>query len=172
MKGEELMKSGGAPVDPRTYKIGAEDIIGVRVWREEPLTGAYGVRPDGKISMLLIGEIQAAGLTPQELEANIVEALQKIMNRPQVSVAVLQVNSRKYFVSGEVLKPGQFPLVSKVTVLEAITLSGGVREFGNAKKIVIMRGKERIKFNYSEVLKGKKLEQNIELQPGDIVHVP
>jgi polysaccharide export outer membrane protein len=87
-------------------------------------------------------------------------------------VAVAQVNSRKYFVSGEVQRPGQYALVSKVTALEAITLCGGLREFGNGKKIVIMRGKERIKFNYTEVLKGKKLEQNIELMPGDIVHVP
>ncbi len=159
-------------MDPNKYRIGPEDVILVRIWREPELSGLVSVRPDGKINLQLVGEVDAADITPVELEARISKAYEKLLKNPIVSVQVQRVESKRYYLSGEVGKAGAFPLVRPLTVLEALTLAGGLREFGNAKKIVIMRGNERIKFNYNEVIKGKKLEQNIFLQPGDHIHVP
>ncbi len=164
--------SPGAAVDPNSYRIGAEDVILLRVWREPELSGLVSVRPDGKINLLLVGEIEASELTPVELESKITKAYEKILKNPIVTIQVQKVESKRYFLSGEVNKAGAFPLVRPMTVLEALTIAGGTREFANNKKIVIMRGNERIKFNYNEVIKGKKLEQNIQLQPGDHIYVP
>lgn len=161
-----------AAVDPRTYKIGAEDVLFIRVWREPDLTGAVMVRPDGKISMPLVGELQAEGATPEELGKVITTALLEKMNRPEVFISVQQVNSKKYYIIGEVNKTGPFPLVTPTTVLEALSAAGGLREYANGKKIVIMRGTKRLKFNYKEVIDGKNLQQNILLENGDHVHVP
>lgn len=163
---------GGAAVDPNSYKIGAEDVIGVSVWREQELSRPYTVRPDGKISLFMVKEIDAAGLTPTELEASVTKAYSSILKNPIVSIQVLRVESKKYYITGEVFRTGAFPLVSPTTVLQALTMAGGVREFGNAKKIIIMRGAERIKFNLKDVLKGKNLNTNIFLQPGDHIVVP
>jgi len=163
---------GAAPVDPNSYKIGPEDVIGVSIWREPELTRPYTVRPDGKIGLFMVKDIEASGLTPSELEASVTKAYSSILKNPIVSIQVLRVESKKYYVTGEVYRTGAFPLVSPTTVLQAITMSGGVREFGNAKKIIIMRGAERIKFNMKDVLKGKKLDTNIFLQPGDHIVVP
>ena len=160
------------PVDPATYVIGPDDILLVRVWREAELSGQFAVRPDGKISLPLVNEVQAAGQTPPQLAASITEGLEKYMTHPEVSVAVQQVNSKKYFINGEVQKPGAYPLVVPTTVLEALTHAGGFRDFANTKKIVILRGTDRLKFNYKDVTKGKALEQNILLQNGDEIIVP
>ncbi|MBL8230709.1 MAG: polysaccharide biosynthesis/export family protein [Bryobacterales bacterium] len=162
----------GAPVDPKTYKIGAEDIIGIKVWREPDLSGPVMVRPDGKISLPLVGEIQAGGETPESLAKLITEGLGKTMTKPEVFVSVQQVNSKRYYVTGEVNKPGVFSLVTPVSVLEALSLSGGLREFADQKKIIIVRGNQRLKFNYKEVLAGKNLKQNIMVEPGDNIIVP
>jgi polysaccharide export outer membrane protein len=162
----------GAPVDPRSYRIGAEDVLSLRIWREPELSGLFTVRPDGKISLLLVGEMDAMDLTPQQLEANIRKAYEQYLKSPLVTLQVQNVQSKKYYISGEINKSGMFPLVSPTTVLQAITMAGGIREFGNPKKIIIMRGSERIKFNYAEVIKGKKLEQNILLRPGDHIVIP
>lgn len=161
-----------APVDPKAYLIGAEDLISIRVWHEPENSGQFVVRPDGKISVPLIGEIQAAGLTPEKLSSNIAEGLGKVMVHPEVTVGVERVNSKKYYIQGEVNKPGSYPLVIDTTVLEALVNAGGFREFANSKKIVILRGSERLKFNYREVTKGKKMEQNILVKPGDQIIVP
>lgn len=171
-KTEVTASSAGAAVDPRSYKIGPEDVLLLRVWRESDLSGLITVRPDGKVNLLLVGEVDASGLTPVELEARITKAYEKVLKNPIISLQVQKVESKRYFLSGEVGKAGAFPLVRPMTVLEAITLAGGLREFANGKKIVIMRGTERIKFNYSEVIKGKKLEQNIQLLPDDHIFVP
>jgi polysaccharide export outer membrane protein len=167
----DLSKAAGAAVDPRSYVIGAEDIIAIRVWREPEMSALYAVRPDGKISMPLVGEVEAANLTPKELEAKVVEALQTVMNRPQVAISVQDVRSKKYYVQGMVHRAGSFPLVTKMTVLEALGLAGGLQEFANEKDIRIIRKGQVIKFNYKEVTKGKKMEQNIELVPGDQIIV-
>ncbi len=161
-----------APVDPKAYIIGAEDLLSIRVWREPENSGQFVVRPDGKISVPLIGEVQAAGLTPEKLGESIAAGLQKVMVHPEVTVGVERVNSKKYFIQGEVNKPGSYPLVIDTTVLEALVNAGGFREFANTKKIVILRGGERLRFNYHEVTHGKKMEQNILVKPGDQIIVP
>ncbi len=171
VKKDDMTKSAGAAVDPRSYVIGAEDIIAVRVWREPEMSSLYAVRPDGKISMPLVGEIEAAGMTPKQLESKVVEALQTVMNRPQVAVSVQDVRSKKYYVQGQVNRAGAFPLVSKLTILEALGLAGGLQEFANDKDIRIIRKGQVIKFNYRDVTKGKKMEQNIDLAPGDQIIV-
>ena len=161
-----------APVDPKTYEIGAEDILLVRVWREAELSGGHQVRPDGKITMPLIGEIQAAGQTPELLKNKITEALSEFINKPEVIVSVQSVQSRRYYITGEINRPGAYPLVVPVTILEALTNSGGFREFADLKNIKILRKGKVLKFNYKDVSNGKKMEQNILLQPGDTVIVP
>jgi polysaccharide export outer membrane protein len=163
---------GAAPVDPKAYIIGPEDLLSVRVWREPELSGQFPVRPDGKISLPLVGEVQAAGITPESLGASIALGLGKVMTHPEVTVGVDRVNSKKYFIQGEINKPGSYPLTVPTTVLEALVNAGGFRDFANTKKIVILRGSQRLKFNYREVTKGKKMEQNILLQNGDQLIVP
>lgn len=162
-----------ASVDPNKFDLGAEDVILVRVWREPDLSGVHVVRPDGKITLPLVGEIQASGETPTRLAAKIAELLGKEYIRdPQVTVSVQAVRSKRYYVSGEVMRPGAYPLVVPTTVFEALTLAGGFREFANTKKITIIRGSERLKFNYKDVVKGKNLGQNIQLENGDTINVP
>lgn len=160
-----------AAVDPNAYKIGAEDILEVRVWREAELSGQVRVRPDGKITLPLVGDVQAAGLTPADLQKKAIDAFSQILNSPQVIVAVISVQSKKYYVSGQVERSGPFPLVTSTTVLEAMSLCG-FREWAKKGGIVIMRGTQRLKFNYNQVVKGKHLDQNIQLEDGDHVYVP
>ena len=161
-----------APVDPKTYVIGPEDILAVRVWREPELSSAVQVRPDGKITMALIGELDAAGETPEGLKNKIVEALQEFIVKPEVIVSVQSVQSRKYHITGEVGRVGSFPLVVPTTVLEALTNAGGFRDFANTKKITILRNGKLLKFNYKDVIKGKNMDQNILLENGDYIVVP
>lgn len=160
----------GIPVDPKSYVIGELDEIYVKVFRDTDFTGLYLVQPgDGKISLPLIGEMQAAGLTPEGLAAKIKEALSELIIKPDVNVMLIQVNSKWYTVTGEVNKQGRFPLLTETRVFEAINETGGFKDFANRKNIVIVRGDKRLKFNYDEVKKGKKLEQNIVLQNGDTI---
>ncbi|GIU76910.1 MAG: hypothetical protein KatS3mg005_0148 [Bryobacteraceae bacterium] len=160
-----------APVDPKTYKIGVEDVLNIRVWREAELSGNVVVRPDGRITLPLAGEIEAVGLTPEMLGVRIAEALSKFLTRPEVIVSVASVRSKRYYISGNVLRSGPVPLVTPTTILQALS-TAGLGQWAKKNKIVIMRGTERIKFNYNEVIKGKKLEQNIFLQDGDHIFVP
>ena len=159
-------------VDPSSYQIGPEDVIQVRVWREPELSVEQTVRPDGKITMPLIGDIDANKTTPKALSATIAAKLKEFINNPSVMVTVEQVRSKKYTITGEVGRPGSYPLLSTTTVLDALTNSGGFRDFANKKKITIIRGEERFRFNYNEVIEGKHMEQNIELQNGDLIVVP
>ena len=163
---------GGSPIDPKNYIIGPEDMLLIRVWREAELSGQFPVRPDGRISLPLVNEILAAGLTPEQLAAAITQGLGKYMTQPEVNVAVVQVNSKKYFVIGEVARPGPYPLTVPTTVLEALVTTGGFRDFANPKKIIILRGAQRLKFNYKEVVAGKNTEQNVLLESGDKIIVP
>ncbi len=167
-------KPAGLPVsvDPKTFSLGPEDVIFVRVWREPDLSGQIVIRPDGKITMPLIREVDASGLSPEALAARIGEALSKYINNPQVLVQVLAVRSKRYLIDGEIYRPGAYPLAVPTTVFEAITLAGGFRDFANKKNITIIRGKERLKFNYNDVVKGKNLSQNVHLQNGDKIIVP
>ncbi len=164
--------AGAAPVDPKSFKIGPEDVLLVRVWREPELSGVVAVRPDGRINLPLVGEMKAADQTPEQLTASITEALSKFINKPQVLVSVQAVRSRKFLVSGEVYRPGVYPLVTPITVMEAIVQAGGLREFAGKSKIVILRGTQRLKFNFGDVIKGKNLSQNIQIENGDHIVVP
>jgi polysaccharide export outer membrane protein len=172
-KADAGAKSALAGVPGMTqYIIGPEDVLFVKVWREPDLSGQMMVRPDGKISLPLVNEVEASGKTPEELAKHIASGLSKYMNQPEVSVMVQAVNSKFYFIQGEVLKPGKYPLLVPTTVLQALVNAGGFQEFANRKKIVVMRGDERHKFNYNDVIKGKKSDQNIVLHSGDLIVVP
>lgn len=160
-----------AAVDPKTYQIGPEDVLGIQVWKEGELSGNVVVRPDGVITIPLIGELQVNGLTPREVETKLKEQYVKLVNNPVVTVTVQSVRSKKYFIQGNVGRSGVFPLVVPVTVLQALTMAGGPTEFANKKKIVIMRGDKRIFFNWNDVIKGKNLSQNIYVENGDFIIV-
>ena len=163
-----------ATTDDDTFVIGPEDALTITVWGDQRLSGAFLVRSDGRISVNLIGEVMASGKTPAKLSKEIEDILKEkeILRRPQVNVQVTAINSKKYSINGEVNKPGSFPLVVPTKVLQALVNAGGFRDFANKKKIEIIRGDQRLKFNWNEVIKGKKTEQNIFLQPGDIIIVP
>ena len=161
----------GLSIDTKTYVIGPEDILFISVWREDTLTHQYGVRPDGKITVPLVKDIQAAGLTPERLGEQLTQALGEYFTKPEITVTVVQVNSKKFFITGEVNRTGQYPLVTPITVFDALNSAGGFRDFANRRAIVIVRGTQRIKFNYEDVLKGKKLEQNIFVENGDTIIV-
>jgi len=162
----------GQAVDPNKYSIGAEDVLYILVWREADFTRLVAVRPDGKITMPLIGDMQAAGMTPIQLTKDLTEKLSNYVNRPDVTVTVQEVRSKRYYVDGEVGRPGEFPLITPTKILEAVSKAGGFREFADQKHVLILRGAKTFKFNYKEVIKGKHMEQNIELENGDhiIVH--
>jgi len=171
---EEIRPSGSQvaePVDPNSYIIGAEDVLAIRVWRENDLSSVVSVRPDGRVTLALVGDVEAAGLTPAQLTARVTEAYSKILNKPEVMVEVRQVRSKRYYISGNANRTGPHPLITPTTVLQALS-AAGFREWAKTNKIVIMRGTERLKFNYKDILKGKKLEQNIYLQDGDHIYVP
>ena len=169
---ERTAESSAAAVDPNKYLIGPEDILFIRVWREPDFTLPAAVRPDGKITMPLVGDVQAGDQTPMQLTKSITEMLGKYLNNPDVNVIVTEVRSKKYFIDGEVLKPGTYLLVTPTTVLEALSNSGGFRDFANSKKIRILRKGNILHFNYKDVSKGKNLEQNILVEPGDHIIVP
>jgi len=162
----------GAAVDPNKYLIGPEDILFIKVWRESDFTMPVAVRPDGKITMPLVGEVQASGVTPMQLTQALAEQLTKFINNPDVTVFVTDVRSKKYYIIGEVSHQGSFPLVTPTTVLEALTNAGGFHEFANTKKIKILRGDKVYNFNYNDVTRARHMEQNIYLENGDkiIVH--
>ncbi|MGO9255800.1 MAG: polysaccharide biosynthesis/export family protein [Bryobacteraceae bacterium] len=162
-----------APISEKTYVIGAEDVLNITVWNSQPLSGSHTVRPDGRISMPLVGEIMAAGKTPLELETEITGKLKSgnIIKTPNVAVSVAAVNSKKYYLEGEVNKPGQYNLIVPTTVLQALVNAGGFKDFANQTHIRILRGKETFNFNYKQVIKNQHTEQNIYLEPGDIIIV-
>ncbi len=161
---------------PSDYVIGPEDVLGIVFWREPELSGDTTVRPDGKISLPVIGDMMAAGLTPSALQAAIVTAASKYITGANVAVVVRTINSRKVFLTGRVMTPGAQPLVGPLTVLQALALAGGLQEYANAKNVTILRNEggrvQTFKFNYKDVVRGKGLEQNILLRPGDTVLVP
>jgi polysaccharide biosynthesis/export protein len=158
------------------YKIGPQDVLKIDVWKEDQLTRTVPVRPDGKITLPLLNDVQAAGLTPMELAGIISDQLKKYINNPQVTVSVTEINSRRVYVTGEVLKAGAYSLLPHMTVLQALSSSGGFTQFARVKNIYVLRsenGKQiKVPFNYKEAVSGKKPEQNIELLPGDVIVVP
>lgn len=164
----------GGPIDPERYVIGAEDSLQITVWKEPTLSGTVPVRPDGMISMVLVGDLRAAGLTPMALSADIGQHLKKYIQDPVVTVVVLGVNSQRIFAVGEVNRVGPLMMTPGMTVLQAIVSAGGLSQFANSKHIYILRtanGKEqKLPFNYKQALKGDN--QGITLLPGDTIVVP
>jgi polysaccharide export outer membrane protein len=164
-----------ATEDPN-YIIGAEDVLDISVWKEPELTRTVPVRPDGKISIPLLNDVQAAGLTPLQLGLLITENLRKFLTEPQVTVIVTQINSRRIYLLGEVAKPGAYSLLPNMTVLQALSSGGGFTAFAKQSKIYVLRtesGKSvKYPFDYKGVLSGKRSQDNIVLQPGDTIVVP
>jgi polysaccharide export outer membrane protein len=159
------------------YVISAGDILDVSVWKEPDISSkALPVRPDGRISLPLVNDVQAAGLTADQLADSITTKLKKFISDPQVTVVVSAVNSQRYYVVGEVLRGGVFPLLPGMTALQAISAAGGLTQFANSKKIYILRNENgsqtKVPFNYKEVIKGQNMQENIELKPGDTIVVP
>ncbi len=165
--------AGATPALEHTYLIGAQDILGIVVWGNQALTGPAMVRSDGKITVALIGEVVAAGQTPEKISEEITERLKSggFLLNPKVTVSVTEIKSKNFFIQGEVNKPGRYSLIVPMTVLEALVNAGGFRDFANKKDIRVIRGDKQFKFNYNQVIKGKNRDQNILLQPGDLIVV-
>jgi len=157
-----------------SYKIGPQDVLRIDVWKEAEISRTAPVRPDGKISLPLLNDVQAAGLTPMELAISITEGLKKFVNNPQVTVSVSEINSRRVYVTGEVNKPGAYPLLPNMTALQLVTSAGGFTQFARPKNIFVLRteGGKQVKhpFKYKEVLNGNS--DDIPLRPGDTIVVP
>lgn len=164
-----------ATADPN-YVIGAQDVLDISVWKEPEVSRVVPVRPDGKISLPLLNDVQAAGLTPAALAAQITESLKKYVTNPQVTVIVTTINSQRVYLLGEVTRAGAFPMIPGMTVLQAISSGGGFTQFARTKNIYVLRnenGKQvKYPFNYKEVINGKKPEQDIALKAGDTIVVP
>jgi polysaccharide export outer membrane protein len=173
--GHDADASSGKPHDD-SFVIGNDDVLAINVWKEPDISRSIPVRSDGKISLPLVGEVQAAGLTPLKLEKDIASRLKNFISEPEVTVMVQQVNSQKFNILGQVVKPGSYVIANSPTVLDAIALAGGFRDFAKKKSIYVLRqgssGESRIPFNYKDVSEGKNMSQNIKLQPGDTIIVP
>jgi len=159
------------------FVIGPSDVLAISVWREPEISRTVPVRPDGKISLPLLGDLTASGLTADQLQGAIKRQLQSYISNPDVTVIVQDVKSRQVNVFGEVAKPGSYVLAKSMTVLDAIASAGGLKDFAKAKKVYVLRvsndgGRARIPFNYKAAIKGDNPAQDIELQPRDIVVVP
>jgi polysaccharide export outer membrane protein len=164
-------------IAPEGYVIGIGDALDINVWKEAELSKTVAVRPDGMITLPLIGEIKAVGMTPNQLQDQLAASLSKVLSDPQVTVIVVGINSLSYNIMGNVQKPGFYPLSHPLTVLDAIALSGGFQAFAKQKKIYILRAgpngkQQKIYFNYKQVIKGINMAQNIKLEPHDTVVVP
>jgi polysaccharide export outer membrane protein len=161
---------------PSDYVIGPEDVLVIVFWRDEKMGGEVVVRPDGRISQPLLNDVDAAGLTPEQLRVAIDKAATKFVAEPNATVVVKTINSRKVHIVGNVLRPNTYPLTGDMNVLQPIALAGGLQEYADAKNITIIRkesGKDRpLKFNFKDVSRGKNLQQNVQLKPGDTVVVP
>jgi polysaccharide export outer membrane protein len=160
-----------------SFVIGNDDVLAVNVWKEPDVSRSIPVRSDGKISLPLVGEVQAAGRTPLKLEQDIAARLKNYIAEPEVTVIVQQINSQKFNILGMVNRPGSYPINNSATVLDAIAVAGGFRDFAKQKSIYVLRqnadgSQTRLPFNYKEVVKGQNAAQNIKLQPRDTIVVP
>jgi polysaccharide export outer membrane protein len=165
-----------AEVVPAGYVVGDSDIIRVNVWKEPEVSQTAVVRTDGNISLPLINEVKVSGMTPLQIQDMVAEKLKGFLNNPQVTVTVIEIRSKRAFITGEVARPGTYSLNAQTTVLQLIAQAGGFTPFAKTDSIVVLRTEDgrqsRLKFKYKEVIQGKKTEQNIALHPGDTVVVP
>lgn len=161
---------------PADYVLGPEDVLGIVFWRERDMSADVVVRPDGRISLPLLNDVDVDGLTPDQVRERVAELAKKFIEDPNVTVVVKQINSRKVYITGNVERPGTFPLLRATTVLQLIALAGGLKEFANAGDIVLVRTEgtkqESFTFNYDQLKNRKNLSQNIFLKPGDTIIVP
>jgi polysaccharide export outer membrane protein len=164
-----------ATTDPN-YVIGDQDVLDISVWKEPEVSRVVPVRPDGKISLPLLNDVQAAGLTPSQLAAEITESLKKYVTSPQVTVIVTTINSQRVYILGEVTRPGAFPMLPGMTVMQGLSSAGGFTAFAKMKSIYVLRNengkKVKYPFNYKEAINGKNSEQDIQLKAGDTIVVP
>jgi polysaccharide export outer membrane protein len=172
----ELAQSASKPHDA-SFVIGNDDLLAINVWKEPDISRSIPVRSDGRISLPLVGELQATGRTPLQLEEDIATKLRNYIAAPEVTVMVQEIHSQKFNILGQVAKPGSYSLEVATTVLDAIATAGGFRDFANQKGMYILRqnpagGQSRIAFNYKKVIKGKDPQQNIKLEPRDTIVVP
>jgi polysaccharide biosynthesis/export protein len=159
------------------YVIGSEDVLAINIWKEPEISRTLPVRPDGKITLPLVGDIQASGLTTHRLQDDIANSLRSYVSNPEVTVIVQEVKSKNFNIVGEIAKPGSYPLSEPITVLDAIALGGGLRDFAKGSHIYVLRSNSdgthaKLPFDYKQVIKGKKLAENVALHPGDTVVVP
>ena len=175
--------SNGKPSTPAVvlpgYVIGADDVLTISLWKEQELSGEFTVRPDGKISMLLVNEVAAAGRTTEELREFLNKAYEPFIDVPNVSVTVKEINSRMVYITGNVPKPGPYKMPATLTVAQLVAVAGGMLDFADQKDVVIIRSERdasgqpiSLHINYEDISKGRNLSQNnIELKPGDTVVV-
>jgi polysaccharide export outer membrane protein len=170
----DIPRNGVTP--PADYIIGVDDKLSIVYWKDKDMSADVIVRPDGKISLPLLNEVTAAGLTPGQLRERLTDESRRYVEDANIIVVVMQINSRRVFITGEVNKPGPYPLAGPTTVLQLIAMAGGLRDYANGKNILIMRNESSrqvsMVFSYKDVIARKNLEQNIELKPGDTVVVP
>jgi len=164
-------------VVPSSYIVGEADVLRINVWKQPEISqGNVVVRPDGMVSMPLIGEIKVSGMTPVQIEAKLVEDLKQYVNEPRVTVTVAEVGSKAVYVTGEVQHPGAYPLVRPIDVLQVIAKAGGVTPFAHRRSVFVLREvsgkKQKLPVDYGKIFHGKAQEQNIILEPGDTVVVP
>lgn len=173
--GTAAPKPAGPAPPPADYVIGSDDILSVKVWQDERMSGDVVVRPDGMVTIALINDIKAAGLTPAQFRESLQKAALEFVKVPTVDVVVKQINSRKIFLTGEVNKPAAYPLSSRMTITQAIAMAGGLTEYANKGRVTILRtdaGKTIVlRVNYGDLMNGKNLHQNYELKVGDVVTV-
>lgn len=174
--GNPVEKFDSTPVD-EDYVIGAQDVLAINVWHEPELSRSVPVRPDGKISLPLVGDLSVSGLTPRSLQARLTKELDSYIRKPQVTVIVLEVNSRKFYIIGQVERPGTYPLATHVTILDGLAMAGGFRDFAKIQRIYLLRmlpdgSRKRISFDYKAAVNGKNSYRDVELQTGDTLVVP
>ena len=176
-KGKAVTPDAPAPITDAQYLVGREDILSIQVWREPELTRLVAVRADGKISLPLVGEVEAAGKTPLVLQSELTQLLDQYMKAPQVSVTVQDARSQRFSIIGEVMRPGSYPLVKPMTVLDALSLAGGFREFAKMEKMFVLRTapdgtRRKIPVAYKKIISVKGTGQNVELEVRDTLVVP
>ena len=161
-------------VQSSTYKIGVGDVLHITVWEEPQLTETAVVRPDGKVSMPLVAQVDVAGLTPEAAQQVLTDRLIKFVHKPRVTVTVQEIHSRMVYITGEVQRPGAYPLMDSMNVVQLVARAGGLTDFAKQKQVYVLRSEKsaRVNVNYEKVLKGQAPQQNVELSPGDTVVVP
>ena len=159
---------------PAAYKIGVGDVLHILVWAEPQLTETAVVRPDGKVSLPLVSELEVAGQTPEAVQQTLTEQLVRFVRKPRVTVTVQEIHSRMVYITGEVQRPGAYPLLDVMNVVQLVARSGGLTDFAKQKQVYVLRAvnSARVNVNYEKVLKGQAPQQNLELAPGDTVVVP